>query len=291
MSELSFRFPKSRNRIISGPTSISESTIGVFALSEVSFSEARTPVCHRFRFDANVRVVSTFECRCSNCWCPRCIILFFMSILAQLLSLRESADPFYNARCSHDFDQGVTRNQIMNDLHGMALPRAQLVRARGAWRWSGCARSSAKELEYDQSEGRDVSGRAGQGFGYKLGMSWICFGIWKWFGDVLVMICKTRERRLLPLVKSPCAWKCTCGSPMCLSHCRFFPGRCRGCNLGVSHKDIEFLAKRPSNKRWLKWERFSWKGVNATMCDGRTRTHETYRNTIAHARTNILHVR
>ena len=65
-------------------------------------------------------------------------------------------------------------------------------------------------------------------------------------------VCRAREGRLLSLVKSPHAWKCKCGCPICIPHCPLYPGRCRGCNLGVRHEDIALLKKRPYNEKWLK---------------------------------------
>ena len=64
--------------------------------------------------------------------------------------------------------------------------------------------------------------------------------------------CKQREERLLALVRSKEAWKCNCRCPVHVAKFQLYPGRCRGCNLGVQHKDIEFLARRASNKSWLQ---------------------------------------
>ena len=71
-------------------------------------------------------------------------------------------------------------------------------------------------------------------------------------------LCKEREERLLTKVQSKSAWHCTCGerllrhlSRTCLPSCKLYPNRCRACNLGVRADDIEFLARRESNKFWL----------------------------------------
>ena len=59
--------------------------------------------------------------------------------------------------------------------------------------------------------------------------------------------CKEREIKLLLLVKSPAAWKCTCKCPICIPRCRLYPGSRRACNLGVRREDIAFLGKRETN--------------------------------------------
>jgi hypothetical protein len=64
--------------------------------------------------------------------------------------------------------------------------------------------------------------------------------------------CKDKEHRLLELVKSRKAWRCTCGNKRvqrkCMASCQLYPDRCRGCNLGVRSEDIKFLQKRFSNQ-------------------------------------------
>ena len=67
--------------------------------------------------------------------------------------------------------------------------------------------------------------------------------------------CKDREQRLLAMVQSERAWRCTCGNKRvqrkCMASCRLYPSRCRGCNLGIRSEDIEFLRKKISNIPWL----------------------------------------
>ena len=64
--------------------------------------------------------------------------------------------------------------------------------------------------------------------------------------------CKDKEQRLLELVKSEKAWRCTCGNKRvqrkCMASCQLYPDRCRGCNLGVRCEDIKFLQRRFSNQ-------------------------------------------
>jgi hypothetical protein len=64
--------------------------------------------------------------------------------------------------------------------------------------------------------------------------------------------CKEEERRLLGLVRSERAWRCTCGNKrvqlQCMASCQLYPDRCRGCNLGVRSEDIRFLQRRFSNR-------------------------------------------
>jgi hypothetical protein len=80
-------------------------------------------------------------------------------------------------------------------------------------------------------------------------------------GNICVLSCpscKSREGKLLLKVQSKAAWYCTCGERLlrrdertCLPSCKLYPDRCRGCNLGVRAEDIEFLARKESNKNWL----------------------------------------
>jgi hypothetical protein len=77
--------------------------------------------------------------------------------------------------------------------------------------------------------------------------------------------CKDKEKRLLELVKSERAWRCTCGNKRvqrkCMASCQLYPDRCRGCNLGVRCEDIKFLQRSFSNQpslncylgRHIKW--------------------------------------